>query len=197
VLKSLIRCALTGCLLPALLPAAAAADIEALRDYYRSVDTLTGRFTQQVVDERGEVVKRSKGDFALKRPDRFNWLYSTPYKQRLIADGKWLYVHDMALRQVSIRPLDKVLGAGPAVLLSGEYEALNKAFTITGGTSEWLRLTPRGIREKLDLLHPIYARTAAYGHFGQAPDAEGGFSWERTDIADELARSFGATALAG
>ena len=62
---------------------------------------------------------------------------------------------------------------------------------------ELVRLTPRGIREKLDLLHPLYARTAAYGHFGRAPEDDGGFSWERTDIADELARSFGATALAG
>ncbi len=61
---------------------------------------------------------------------------------------------------------------------------------------EMVRLTPRGIREQLDLLRPIYARTAAYGHFGQQPDDEGGFSWERTDLADDLARSFGATVAA-
>jgi S-adenosylmethionine synthetase len=59
-----------------------------------------------------------------------------------------------------------------------------------------VRLTPRGIREHLDLLKPIYARTAAYGHFGRAPADDGGFSWERTDLADELARAFGATAAA-
>src|SRR5690606_35412965 len=46
--------------------------------------------------------------------------------------------------------------------------------------------TPRAIREHLSLNRPIYARTAAYGHFGRAPDNEGGFSWERTDLADEL-----------
>jgi S-adenosylmethionine synthetase len=61
---------------------------------------------------------------------------------------------------------------------------------------EMVRLTPRGIREKLDLLRPIYARSAAYGHFGRQPEADGGFSWERTDLADELARSFGATVAA-
>jgi S-adenosylmethionine synthetase len=61
---------------------------------------------------------------------------------------------------------------------------------------EMVRLTPRGIREQLDLLRPIYARTAAYGHFGQQPDDEGGFSWERTDLADDLARNFGATVAA-
>ncbi|GGF79956.1 S-adenosylmethionine synthase [Azorhizobium oxalatiphilum] len=49
-----------------------------------------------------------------------------------------------------------------------------------------MNLRPRGIREHLGLNKPIYARTAAYGHFGRAPEADGGFSWERTDIADQL-----------
>ncbi len=48
--------------------------------------------------------------------------------------------------------------------------------------------TPRAIREHLGLNKPIYARTAAYGHFGRQPDNEGGFSWERTDLADSLKR---------
>jgi S-adenosylmethionine synthetase len=46
--------------------------------------------------------------------------------------------------------------------------------------------TPRAIREHLGLNKPIYARTAAYGHFGRQPDNEGGFSWERTDLTDKL-----------
>jgi S-adenosylmethionine synthetase len=46
--------------------------------------------------------------------------------------------------------------------------------------------TPRAIRTHLGLNKPIYARTAAYGHFGQAPDADGGFSWEKTDLVDRL-----------
>jgi S-adenosylmethionine synthetase len=46
--------------------------------------------------------------------------------------------------------------------------------------------TPRAIREHLQLNRPIYARTAAYGHFGRTPDADGGFSWEKTDLVDEL-----------
>lgn len=61
---------------------------------------------------------------------------------------------------------------------------------------DMVRLTPRGIREHLDLLRPIYARTSAYGHFGRDATADGGFSWEKTDLADELARVFGATAAA-
>jgi S-adenosylmethionine synthetase len=53
-------------------------------------------------------------------------------------------------------------------------------------------LSPRGIREHLGLSRPIYARSAAYGHFGRQPEADGGFSWERTDLVEALRASFGA-----
>ena len=56
--------------------------------------------------------------------------------------------------------------------------------------NEVMDLSPRGIREHLELNRPIYARTSAYGHFGRAAEADGGFSWERTDLADELRRAF-------
>ncbi len=53
-----------------------------------------------------------------------------------------------------------------------------------------VRLSPRGIREHLQLNRPIYARTSAYGHFGRTPDADGGFSWEKTDLTDKLKAHF-------
>ncbi|KAK0338751.1 hypothetical protein LTR94_037292, partial [Friedmanniomyces endolithicus] len=46
--------------------------------------------------------------------------------------------------------------------------------------------TPRAIREHLKLNKPIYARTTSYGHFGREPDADGGFSWEKTDLVEKL-----------
>ena len=52
-----------------------------------------------------------------------------------------------------------------------------------------MSLKPRGIREHLKLNRPIYARTSAYGHFGRTPDADGGFSWEKTDLADAIKRA--------
>ena len=55
---------------------------------------------------------------------------------------------------------------------------------------ELMSLKPRRIREHLGLNKPIYARTAAYGHFGREPDADGGFSWEKTDLAEALKRAF-------
>jgi S-adenosylmethionine synthetase len=55
---------------------------------------------------------------------------------------------------------------------------------------EAMSLKPRNIREHLKLNNPIYARTSAYGHFGREPDSSGGFTWEKTDLADTLKRAF-------
>ncbi len=75
-------------------------------------------------------------------------------------------------------------------------------FVETGGTArvdedklsrvlqELMDLSPRGIRTHLGLNKPIYARTAAYGHFGRAPEPDGGFSWERLDLVDALRGAF-------
>ena len=52
-------------------------------------------------------------------------------------------------------------------------------------------LSPRGIREHLNLNRPIYARTSAYGHFGREPEPDGGFSWERTDLVESLRAALG------
>ena len=52
-------------------------------------------------------------------------------------------------------------------------------------------LSPKGIRNHLELNKPIYARTAAYGHFGREPEADGGFSWEKTDLVDALQKEVG------
>ena len=59
---------------------------------------------------------------------------------------------------------------------------------------EQFPLTPRGIIKHLNLLRPIYKQTARHGHFGRKPGADGGFSWEKTDKADALAKAAGIKA---
>jgi S-adenosylmethionine synthetase len=61
--------------------------------------------------------------------------------------------------------------------------------TLEKALDQVMDLSPRGIRKHLDLNKPIYARTAAYGHFGRAPEADGGFSWEKTDLADAIKKA--------
>ncbi|WP_291735492.1 methionine adenosyltransferase domain-containing protein, partial [Leisingera sp. F5] len=65
---------------------------------------------------------------------------------------------------------------------TGEVDAA----AIEKAIDQVMDLTPRGIRSHLGLNRPIYQRTAAYGHFGRDPEADGGFSWERTDLAEAL-----------
>ena len=69
-------------------------------------------------------------------------------------------------------------GTGRGVITEAVLE--EKILGLIGGA------TPRAIREHLGLNKPIYARTSAYGHFGRTPDADGGFSWEKTDLVDQL-----------
>ncbi|MDZ4137193.1 MAG: methionine adenosyltransferase domain-containing protein, partial [Paracoccaceae bacterium] len=60
---------------------------------------------------------------------------------------------------------------------------------IEQAVAQVMDLTPRGIREHLGLNRPIYARTSAYGHFGRAPEADGGYSWEKTDLTAALLKA--------
>ena len=69
-------------------------------------------------------------------------------------------------------------GTGRGVITEAVLE--DKILDLIGGA------TPRAIREHLGLNKPIYARTSSYGHFGRTPDADGGFSWEKTDLVDQL-----------
>src|SRR3990167_3250977 len=68
---------------------------------------------------------------------------------------------------------------------TGQVEAAQ----IERAVAQVMDLTPRGIREALQLTRPIYARTSAYGHFGRAPEADGGFSWEKTDLVEALKKA--------
>jgi S-adenosylmethionine synthetase len=63
---------------------------------------------------------------------------------------------------------------------------------LSAALQQAMDLSPRGIREHLHLDRPIYARTAAYGHFGREPEPDGGFTWEKTDLVGELRSRFGA-----
>ena len=60
---------------------------------------------------------------------------------------------------------------------------------IERAVTQCMDLTPRGIREHLGMNRPIYQRTAAYGHFGRAPEADGGFSWEKIDLVEALKKA--------
>lgn len=126
--------------------AAGAAPLEALQSYFESVNTLRGTFVQTTRNDSGALIERATGHFSLRRPGEFNWVYETPYAQRIVATGKWLWVNDRDLRQVTVRPLGDVLGVGPALLLSGSFHDLREQFHMSVGDDGWIRLQPRNDR---------------------------------------------------
>lgn len=117
--------------------------VSALEEYYRSVHSLRGEFEQVTRSDAGEVMEASRGTLLIQRPDRFRWSYSEPFEQEIVADGSKLWVYDVDLEQVTVRPLTEVLGVGPALLLSGDYAALEENFRIQPEQDGWLKLIPK------------------------------------------------------
>jgi len=141
---------------------------------------LTGR--KIIVDTYGGAAPHGGGAFSGKDPTKVD--RSAAYAARYLA--KNVVAAGLARRctlQLSYaigvaRPLSIYVDThGTGIVPDEQIEA-----AVSGA----MDLTPRGIRTALGLNKPIFARTAAYGHFGRAPEADGGFSWERTDLGDVL-----------
>ena len=141
---------------------------------------LTGR--KIIVDTYGGAAPHGGGAFSGKDPTKVD--RSAAYAARYLAKN----VVAAGLAERCTIQLAYAIGVARPLSLyvdlhgTGEVEAnlIEKAL------SEVMDLTPRGIRTRLGLNRPIYARTAAYGHFGRKADADGGFSWERVDLVDAL-----------
>ncbi|WP_159592988.1 methionine adenosyltransferase [Chelativorans xinjiangense] len=151
---------------------------------------LTGR--KIIVDTYGGAAPHGGGAFSGKDPTKVD--RSAAYAARYLAKN----VVAAGLADKCQIQLAYAIGMPEPVALYVEMLGTGRVDNdkLSSVLREMVRLTPRGIREHLDLLKPIYARAAAYGHFGREPDADGGFSWEKTDLADELGRTFGATQAA-
>lgn len=131
-------------LLAAALPARADA-LAALQAFVDEVKTGRAAFTQTVSSPDGSKLKRSSGQFEFMRPNRFRFAYAQPYEQLIVGDGQQVWLHDVDLDQVTVRPMNQALGATPAALLAGgkvdkdfKLEALPDA-----EGQQWLRATPR------------------------------------------------------
>ncbi|MBI1415981.1 MAG: methionine adenosyltransferase [Limimaricola sp.] len=143
---------------------------------------LTGR--KIIVDTYGGAAPHGGGAFSGKDPTKVD--RSAAYAARYLA--KNVVAAGMAERCT----IQLSYAIGVAKPLSVYVDTHGGTEVETAAIERALRrvmdLSPRGIRTHLGLNRPIYARTAAYGHFGRAPEADGGFSWERTDLVDALLR---------
>jgi S-adenosylmethionine synthetase len=147
---------------------------------------LTGR--KIIVDTYGGAAPHGGGAFSGKDPTKVD--RSAAYAARYLAKN----VVAAGLADRCTIQLSYAIGVSRPLSVYVDTQGTNEVDEkkLSGALQDLMDLSPRGIREHLQLSRPIYARTAAYGHFGRSPEPDGGFSWERTDLVDGLRRAFGA-----
>ncbi|GGC20201.1 S-adenosylmethionine synthase [Marivita lacus] len=144
---------------------------------------LTGR--KIIVDTYGGAAPHGGGAFSGKDPTKVD--RSAAYAARYLAKN----VVAAGLAERCTIQLSYAIGVSRPLSIYADTHGTGEieASAIEAAIPRVMDLTPRGIRTHLQLNRPIYERTAAYGHFGRAPEADGGFSWERTDLVDALKAS--------
>jgi S-adenosylmethionine synthetase len=144
---------------------------------------LTGR--KIIVDTYGGAAPHGGGAFSGKDPTKVD--RSAAYAARYLAKNVVAAgLADRCTLQVSY-----AIGVAKPLSIYVDTHGTGKVdeVSIEKAVAQCMDLTPRGIRTHLGLNKPIYSRTAAYGHFGREPEADGGFSWEKTDLIEALKKA--------
>ena len=146
---------------------------------------LTGR--KIIVDTYGGAAPHGGGAFSGKDPTKVD--RSAAYASRYLAKN----VVGAGLADKCVIQLSYAIGVSKPLSVYVDTYGTGKVDEdkLSDILQQMMDLSPRGIRTHLGLNKPIYARTAAYGHFGRNPDADGGFSWEKLDLVDQLKSAFG------
>jgi S-adenosylmethionine synthetase len=144
---------------------------------------LTGR--KIIVDTYGGAAPHGGGAFSGKDPTKVD--RSAAYAARYLAKN----VVAAGLADRCTIQLSYAIGVARPLSIYADTHGTGNAdpAAIERAIDKVMNLTPRGIRTHLGLNRPIYARTSAYGHFGRKPEDDGGFSWEKTDLAEALAKA--------
>jgi S-adenosylmethionine synthetase len=145
---------------------------------------LTGR--KIIVDTYGGAAPHGGGAFSGKDPTKVD--RSAAYAARYLAKN----VVAAGLADRCTLQLAYAIGVARPLALYVDLHETGKVDTsaLERVLLDVMDLSPRGIRDRLALTRPIYARTSSFGHFGRAPEASGSFSWEKVDLADELRSRF-------
>ena len=144
---------------------------------------LTGR--KIIVDTYGGAAPHGGGAFSGKDPTKVD--RSAAYAARYLAKN----VVAAGLAERCTLQVSYAIGVAKPLSIYIDTHGTGRVdeAQIEKAVATCMDLTPRGIRTHLGLNKPIYARTSAYGHFGRAPEADGGFSWEKTDLIEALKKA--------
>jgi outer membrane lipoprotein carrier protein len=117
-----------------------------LKAALKNMDNLSAEFKQTLLDEDKNVVQQSRGTLALQRPGKFSWIYTEPFEQRIIADGSELWVYDVELDQVTVKPMDESISNAPIMILMKESDVTQQFNVIEVGQRKflfWIELEPK------------------------------------------------------
>lgn len=142
-----LRPLLIGCLLLLPLTVQAASVTERLQSFFAEKGSMRADFVQTVQGAAFAQPEESRGTLLLQRPGKFRWDYTQPYKQEIVGDGQRVWIYDVDLEQVIVKPMDKALGDTPAMLLSGGTD-ISERFEISALTDrndnlQWVKLIPK------------------------------------------------------
>lgn len=144
-------------------PAAATDDVRTLLDAFSAdLSAYQAEFEQRVLDGTGRELENSEGTMALMSPDRFRWHYRTPYEQLIVADGQSVWIHDVELEQVTVRPQGGPQSPSPLYVL-----------TDPGSLEERFELESRGTFHGAAII-------------GLVPKASAEFEWVELVVRDRL-----------
>ena len=129
---------------------ATASPIESLARLLEPYRTFSADFQQSTLDSKGASITEMTGALAIASESIFYWKTNPPFSQVIVADGEVLWVFDEDLYQVQVRPLDDIMTASPAAILSGDLDVLGSRFQVTEertGTIAVYALEPRATDE--------------------------------------------------
>jgi len=109
---------------------ATAIDAQDLSSYLKQLNNLTARFVQHTHDGQGSLLQTQTGKIYLQHPNKFRWESEPPFEQLLLTNGSTLWQYDQDLEQVTVQTLDQRISATPALLLSGNFQDIEKEYDI-------------------------------------------------------------------
>jgi outer membrane lipoprotein carrier protein len=126
-------------------PVWAAEAAERLRAALKNLDNVSAEFKQTLLDEDKNIVQQSRGTMALQRPGKFSWIYTEPFEQRIIGDGSELWIYDVELEQVTVKPMDAGISNAPIMILMKQTDVTQQFDVSEVGQRKflyWVELKP-------------------------------------------------------
>jgi outer membrane lipoprotein carrier protein len=116
-----------------------------LRAALKNLDNISAEFKQTLLDEDKNIVQQSRGTMALQRPGKFAWIYTEPFEQRIIGDGNELWIYDVELEQVTVKPMDAGISNAPIMILMKQTDVTQQFDVSEVGQRKflyWVELKP-------------------------------------------------------